>query len=84
MEEGQRIIIDGVTYTVIKIRHGNITIRAGETDAPALSVEERANHWDDTWTLQELKDWAEANGTPLPYYITRKGDVLEWLAKEAS
>jgi len=34
------------------------------------------------WTIRQLRAWASKNETPVPTTITRKGDILQWLANE--
>jgi hypothetical protein len=88
---GEKISIKEAEFVVIKVRGGNMTVRAtggfteeGDTmtlknPTKVAEAPHQADKWDENWTLQELRDWAEANGNPVPYYITRKGDVIEFL-----
>lgn len=34
------------------------------------------------WTIRQLRAWAREKETPVPVTITRKGDILQWLANE--
>lgn len=38
--------------------------------------------WSPAWTIRQLKAWSAEQGKVVPAEITRKGDVLEWLANE--
>jgi hypothetical protein len=34
------------------------------------------------WTIRQLRAWAREKETPVPVSITRKGDIIQWLANE--
>ena len=38
--------------------------------------------WNPDWTIAQLKEWSSENGHPVPASITRKGDVIEFIARE--
>lgn len=40
--------------------------------------------WNPDWTITELKEWSRENGHPVPSSITRKGDIIEFIAREHS
>lgn len=47
----------------------------GQPDEPDLP-------FSDSMTIRELKEWAKNNDIPVPASITRKGDILEYMANE--
>jgi len=40
--------------------------------------------WNPDWTIPQLKAWSSENGHPVPASITRKGDIIEFIAREHS
>jgi hypothetical protein len=40
--------------------------------------------WNQDWTIAQLKEWSRANGHPVPSDLKRKGDIIEFIAREHS
>lgn len=38
--------------------------------------------WNPDWTIPQLKEWSAENGHPVPSSITRKGDIIAFIARE--
>jgi len=88
-EPEERVIVDNVGAPPERSR-----VAPDPTQPPAPRVEpepepeevmpEPDTAWNPDWTIAQLKSWSSENGKPVPSSIKRKGDILEFIAREHS